>query len=168
MKNEYLEGGKIVNAHGVRGLVKVESWCNSSSVLAKMKRVFFKKGGSYEERKVLTGSVMGELALLNVEGIATREEAAALKGVVLYLKREDIPLKPGEYFIADLTDLPVYHVDTGEKLGTVVSVSDAVSSRIYTIATDTGEVLIPDVPEFVKEVDTDRGVFIRPIPGFFD
>ena len=34
------ECGKIVNTHGVMGAVKIESWCNTPAVLAKLKRVY--------------------------------------------------------------------------------------------------------------------------------
>ena len=169
MRNTYLEGGRIVAAHGVRGLVKVESWCNSAFVHAKQKRVFLKaKDGSFEERSVTSASVMGELALMGIEGVDTRELASAMKNQLVYLHRDDIPLKKGEILIADIIGLPVFHVDTGERLGTVKDLSDAVSSRIYTVETDNGDVLVPAVPEFIKEVDTERGVFMRPILGFFD
>ena len=33
-KKKYLECGKIVNTHGVKGAVKLESWCNSPYDLA--------------------------------------------------------------------------------------------------------------------------------------
>ena len=39
---------------------------------------------------------------------------------------------------------------------------------LYTIKTEKGDVLFPAIPEFVKEVDIDKGVFICPISGFFD
>ena len=38
---------------------------------------------------------------------------------------------------------------------------------LVSVATEDGEVLMPYVDEFFKEVDPERGVFIRPIPGFF-
>ena len=169
MKTTHLEGGRIVAAHGVRGLVKVESWCNDAQTLVKQKRVFLKSSdGTFLERKVITASVMGEVALMNIEGIDSREIASSMKNQHIYLHRDDIPLKEGEMFIADIIGLPVFHVDTGERLGTVADLSDAVRGRIYTISTEKGDVLIPAVDEFIKEVDTDRGVFVRPIPGFFD
>jgi ribosomal 30S subunit maturation factor RimM len=59
-------------------------------------------------------------------------------------------------------------VDTGKVYGYISDVDDGVASRLFTVKTESGSVLIPDVPEFIKEVDTGKGVFIRPIPGFFD
>ena len=49
MKKEYLECGKVCSAHGVRGAIKVEHWCDAPRVLASQKRVFFaeKDGNSY-------------------------------------------------------------------------------------------------------------------------
>ncbi|MBQ4137737.1 MAG: 16S rRNA processing protein RimM, partial [Clostridia bacterium] len=31
-KEKYLECGKIINTHGVRGNLKIESWCDSLDV----------------------------------------------------------------------------------------------------------------------------------------
>ena len=39
---------------------------------------------------------------------------------------------------------------------------------MYTIQTETGEVLFPAVKEFLKDIRPDEGIFIRPIPGFFE
>lgn len=169
MKKEYLECGKICNAHGVRGLLKVESWCDTPSVLAKQKRVYFeKRDGSYEERSVVSASVMGELVLMNIDGVQSREDAIALKNKVLFLHRSDIPVKRGAMLIADMIGLPVIHAESGERLGTLKSVDDAARGMIYTVATEKKDVLIPAVDEFIKEIDPERGVAVLPIPGFFD
>ena len=40
--------------------------------------------------------------------------------------------------------------------------------KLYTIETEKGEVYFPERPEFVKKIDVDAGIFIKPIPGFFD
>ena len=169
MKKEFLECGKIVGAHGVKGLMKVESWCDTPKVLAAQKRIFFaEKDGSYKEAKVISASVSGPVCLMSIEGYDNREYVQGMKNTVLYLKREDIPVKPGTVFLADLIGLDAIDIDSGEKLGTVKDITDAVSSRLYVIETDKGDVLIPDVKEFIKEIDTDKGLFIKPIPGFFD
>jgi ribosomal 30S subunit maturation factor RimM len=42
-KSQYLECGKIVNTHGIRGGVKLESWCDTPDDLASLKKVFFKR-----------------------------------------------------------------------------------------------------------------------------
>lgn len=169
MKKMYLEAGRVCAAHGVRGLLKVESWCDSPKVLAAQKRVFLAVGGDrYEERRVLSASVMGEVVLMGIEGVDSREAAFAYKGRVFYLHRDDIPVKRGAALIADMIGLSVIDADTGRVYGELVEVSDAPRGKIYTVKCDTGTVLLPGVPEFVKEIDVERGVFVKPIPGFFD
>ena len=169
MKKCYLEGAKICTAHGVNGLVKVEHLCDSAKVLTGSKRVFIKnKDGSYTERAVISASVMGAFVLMNIEGINSREEAIAHRGVMLYLHRDDIPLAKGAMFIADMIGLPVIHSESGEPLGEISDVSDIAGRRIYTVKYNGRDVLIPDVPEFIKEINEDSGMKVLPIPGLFD
>lgn len=169
MKKQYLEGGKICTAHGVKGILKVEHLCDSPKVLAKVKRVYFaERDGSYSERGVVSASVSGQFVLLGVEGISTREEAIALRGKIIYLNREDVPKSEGAMFIADMIGLPVYHFESGRSLGEISDVSDVAGRRIYAIKYEGREVLLPDVPDFIKEIDEERGMGVLPIPGFFD
>lgn len=168
MKKQYLEAGRVCNAHGIRGVLKVEHWCDSAKVLAGQKRVFIVSEGEYEERKILTASVSGETVLMSITGVGSREDAIAMKGTVLYLKREDIPLKDGEMLIADMIDLPVVDAVSGRIYGRIKDVCDVPRGRMYTVLTDSGDVLLPDVPEFIKRIDADEGLIITPIPGFFE
>lgn len=169
MKKEYLECGRVVAAHGVRGILKVESWCDSPKVLAGQKRVFVADSfGKYNEIKVASASVSGNLVLLGLESVTSREAAFAMKNTVLYLKREDIPVAPGQMLLQDMIGLDVIDADTGRVYGKIKDITDAPRSKIYTVETQGGEVLFPAVGEFVKEIDENRGVLVRPIPGFFD
>jgi len=168
MKKQYIECGRACSPHGVRGLIKVEPWCDSPKVLADAKRVFLaEKDGSYKELTVTQASVGGRFVLMGFSGIDSREAAQAYKNVTLYLKREDIPMKKGAVLLSDLIGLNVINVDTGRVYGTVEDITDAVRGRLYAVKTDDVTVLIPDVPEFIIRLDADEGVFIRPIEGFF-
>ena len=168
MKKEYLECGKVCSAHGVRGAVKVEHWCDKPSILAAQKRVFFaEKDGSYREVRVQGASVSGKFVLMTLCGIDSREAAQAEKNRILYLHRSDIPLKSGAVLIADMIGLPVIDVDTGIVYGELSEVNDGVQAKLYTVRCEDGEVILPAIPEFIKEIDAERGIFVRPIPGFF-
>ena len=62
MKKEYIECGCVRTAHGVRGLLKIESWCDTPKVLAGQKRVFIAEGeGKFKELSVLSASVMDSI-----------------------------------------------------------------------------------------------------------
>ena len=169
MKQPYLECGKITNTHGVRGALKVESYCDTPKVLASLPQLFLKKNGIYEAHKVTKASVGGDKVILQFADVLTLDDAILFKGKTLYACREDLPLDEGAYFIADLYGLPVIDADTGRTYGEILSVDDMPSSEMYTILTPQGkQVLFPAIPEFVVRVDVDTGVYIRPIPGFFE
>lgn len=169
MKKEYLECAEICTAHGVKGQLKVRHLCDSARVLTKQNRVFLKtKDGELTERRVISASVMGEFVLLTLEGIDSREAAIVLRGKMLYLHRSDIPVAKGQMLIADMIGLPVIHAESGEVLGAISDVSDVAGRRIYTVRCGEREAFIPDVPEFIKEIDESRGMSVLPIPGLLD
>lgn len=170
MKKSYLECGKITAPHGVRGALRVQSLCDSAAVLAKLSTVYLKKpNGDYDPRRVLSASASGEAALLTLEGTADREAARALAGCLLYAKREDIPVPPGGALIADMLGLAVIDADSGRRYGTLADVQPSPAADLYEIRTPSGRlVLLPAVPAFLDRIDIETGIYIRPIPGFFE
>jgi 16S rRNA processing protein RimM len=169
MKKEYLECGIVRSPHGVRGILNVECWCDSPRVLAKQKRVYILgRDGSYKEVNVISASPAPDRVLMGLEGIDSREAAQGYKNTVLYLHRDDIPVPKGAMLIADMIGLPVVDFDTGRVYGEISDVRDGVRYKLYTVKTETGEVILPGVDEFIKEITEERGLLVRPIPGFFD
>ena len=168
MKKEFLECGRVCNSHGVRGIIKVEPWCDSPRVLANSKKVYMEEHGAYREYKVVAGSVNGNNVLLTLEGVNSCEMAIALKGKVLFLHRSDIPLKPGSMLLQDMIGLSVIDYNTGKVYGEIESIDEVPRGRLYTVRTPNGLVYYPHEDVFVKEIDAERGMFITPIPGFFD
>ena len=165
---QYLECGKIVNTHGIKGAVKLESWCDYPETLADLEFVYFKLNGGFVEKRILSASVFKRHVIAYIEGINDIDAAASLKETVIYADRDDIPLDEGDYFITDLIGLPVIDADSGIEYGKVSEVFNTGASDIYTVKTADGERMIPAVPEFVIEIDLERGIFVRPIEGMFD
>ena len=168
MKQPYLECGKIINLHGFRGAVKLESWCDSPAVLASLRTLWFSENGTYTPRRVLQASVFKQYVIAQLEGITDEDAANRLRGRVVYAAREELPVKEGGYFVADLIGLPVKHADTGERLGTLIRVDPRAHADLYTVQTPNGEALLPAVKEFVTKVDPDDAIYVRPSPGLLD
>ncbi len=164
-RKQYLECAKIINTHGVRGDVKLESFCDTPYVLRDLKRVFVLENGRYTGKKVLHASVFKSFVIAGIEGIDDMDKATAAKGTVLYAAREDFDLDEGAYFIADLIGLEVIDNESGRVYGTISDVINRGASDIYVVNTPTGERMMPVVDEFVKNVDIDRGVFVNTIEG---
>lgn len=168
MKKEFLECGKIINTHGITGEVKIDPWCDTPAVFAGLKKVYFAKDGSFEERAVLRASVFKRFIIAKIEGIDDIDKAEAAKETVIFAKREDLKVGEGDFFIADLIGLPVIDINTEKTLGTLKDVFNSGASDIYEIMTENGEKLMPAVAEFVKKIDTEKGIFVSPIEGMFD
>lgn len=164
----YIECGKIVNTHGCRGGVKVESWCNNESDLAALGRVYILDGNEYKVYRVLKASVFKQFVIFDLNGIDDMDKAMLLKNKILYAAREDFKLEEGEFFLADMIGLDVIDADTGIKYGTLKEITNRGASDIYVVLTANGERMIPAVDEFVISVNINEGVFVRPIEGMLD
>ena len=169
MKCEYLECGKVLAPHGVRGALKIDCWCDTPAVAAALPALYFKGAdGKYTGKRLLHASPYKGGLLATVEGITDPETAATLRGCVLYARREDLDPRGERVFYAETYGLPVFDVDTGRELGRVREVDTSRKTVLYVIVTEGGEALLPDAPEFIKEIDVERGLYVRPIPGLFD
>ena len=165
-KKPFLEAGKVVGTHGVRGEMRVECWCDSPAVFAKLKTVYLDEAG--KESVKIAARPHKSMVLVKMNGVDTVEQAETYRGRVLYLSRKDIKLPKGQYFISDLIGLAVKDAATGEVYGELTDVTETGANNVYHMkaADDGREVLIPAVPLFVKTVDVDGGfVEITPIKG---
>lgn len=169
-KAAYLPCGRIATAHGVHGTLRVESYCDSPEILASLSTVYFEEpNGHYRPVRVQAASPHGGAVLMTLDGISNRNAALLLRGKTLFASREDIPVPENAVLIADMIGLSVFDADSGHCYGVLTEVGQAYSSDMYDIKTPDGRhVLFPAVPAFLDRVDTDAGIFIRPIPGFFE
>ena len=170
--SEYLECGAIVGTHGVRGTVRLENRCDTPKVLASLKRMYIKKGSVYTEKTVVHSSVQKNMVLTKFEGLDTVEDASAMRGTVLYAKREDFKLRRGDYFWADIMGLPVIDDETGEKYGVLSNILTPGAHQVYVVKREEGEFMIPAVPEFIKEIslgeERPEGIYVKLIEGMIE
>ena len=169
MLKPYLEIGKIVSTHGVRGEVRLQPWCDSPEFLKKFKRLYFDDEGK-NQIDVLAARPHGNIVILKLKGVDTVDDASLLRNKVLYMAREDVKLPNGEYFIQDLFGCRVLDAsDVSVFYGTLTDVSSTGANDVWHIEKDGREFLLPAVREFVKEVDISRGeILVSPIKGIFD
>lgn len=168
MKKRFLECGKIVATHGLRGDVKVLPWCDGPEALLAFDTLYLDGGNtplSVEKSRVAKGTV-----LVKFKGYDSPEAVQPLRGRVLYLDREQDTLEEGQYYIQDLLGLSVADADTGAVYGTLRDVTETGANDVYHIAFPDGKTrLIPAIPQVVTEIDIDGGrMLIRPLEGLFD
>ena len=165
----YPECGKIIKTHGCHGGVKIEPWCDSPEVFASLPAVYLRVGGEMKSLRLLQTSVFsGRYIFATLEGVESMEAAEALRGSVLYAKREDLNIPDGAMLVAEMKGMKVFDANTGAQLGTLSDVIHPGASDIYVIRTEKGEAMVPVVPEFVQRVEEEVGIFLTPIEGMFE
>jgi 16S rRNA processing protein RimM len=160
--------GALAGAFGVRGEVRLKSFCAEPEAVADYGPLETEDGTRRFE-VTLVRPITGAFAA-RLSGVATREDAEALKGTRLYAPRDRLPpLAEDEFYHADLIGLEVR--DTGGAvLGTVKAVHDHGAGDLLEIARPGGEtVLLPFTRAAVPTVDlTAHRIVADPPEGLFD
>lgn len=168
MIKNYLELGQIVSTHGVRGEVRFDPWCDSPDFVKKFKTLYYDARGE-KSVKLISARPHGNIAILSLDGVASVDEARALRGTVLYMKRSDINLPDGTWFIEELIGCSVVDADTGKVYGEITDVTATGANDVYHIKTPSGIALLPAVKEFIISTDVEGGIVkIRAIKGIFN
>lgn len=168
MIKKYLETGKIVGTHGIRGMVRVQAWSDSGEFLTEFKRFFLSPDGE-KELKAQKIQTHGGVVLIAFKGVDTVEQAESLRGKILYISRDDISLPDGRYFIDDLLGCEVFDADSGEKYGEISEVSQTGANDVWHIKSGDKEYLLPAIDEVIVTVDPENErLEIRPMKGIFD
>lgn len=166
MKKEYLEAGKIVTTHGIRGEVKIMPYTDTPELLCEFDRLFI--GKDKAEIYIDRARVAKNMVIAKIEGIDTVEAAEKYRNKVLFMHRDDLELDENTYFIQDLIDMEVKDVDSGFVYGKITDVLQNGANDVYVIKGDR-EYLVPAIPDVVISTDIDSNIMlIRPLDGLFD
>lgn len=153
MNREFLEAGKIINTFGIRGELKVQPWSDQPDFLKQFHTIYI----SGQPVHVVSVRVHQQNALLTLEGITDLDSALPFKNKIITVRRSDIKQIPGEHFVADLVGLKAINADTGAVLGCISDILSYPAQDLYEIKSEDKTFLIPDVPEFVCEINEEDG-----------
>ena len=167
MSPERICVGAVAGAFGVRGEVRVKSFCVPPEAIAGYGPLTTEDGRRFTLR--LTRPVAGGLGA-RLSGVDTREAADALRGLRLHVDRAALPALPDdEYYHADLIGLTVQDPG-GAPLGTVRAVLNHGAGDLLEVARPGGEtVLLPFTRAVVPTVDLAAGRIVADPPeGLMD
>ena len=160
--------GAIAGSYGVRGEVRLKSFTAQAEAIAAYAPLQT-EDGSRQFDLTITRAIKNGLAA-RLSGIATKEEADALKGLRLFVPRDRLPdPDDDEYYHADLIGLEVR--DTGGTvLGQVKSVQNHGATDLLEIHGPglKSTVLLPFTHAAVPTVDIATGrIIVDPPEGLF-
>ncbi len=160
--------GAIAGSFGVKGEVRLKSFCAEPAAIATYAPLFTEanpKGFSI----TITGAIKNGFSA-RLSGIDSKEQAEELRGTQLFTDRDKLPGLPDqEYYHADLIGLSV--IDTGgHPLGTIKSVLNHGASDLLEVSppNQSATVLVPFTRDVVPTVDLTSGrIIIDPPAGLF-
>jgi len=171
-----VEVGRIVDAWGVKGWIKVQPFASDPQALFSTRRWFLKppEGGPVRRPAASAGAPQptvlrivsarehGDVVVAQVRDVDDRAAAEALRGQRIFVARSSFPTAgDDEYYWVDLIGLQVVNRQ-GQALGTVAGLIDTGPHSVLRVAPETlpagtpaeeAERLIPFVAAYVDEVD---------------
>lgn len=163
-----IEVGRVVDAWGVKGWIKVQPFASDPQALFSSKRWFVKppedavlkrldaKASRYPPLlKIVQAKEHGDVVVAQAQEVDDRSGAEALRGARIFIGRSSFPTaEAGEYYWVDLIGLAVVNRQ-GEALGTVIGLIDTGPHsvlRIQPADAKAEERLVPFVGAYVDDV----------------
>jgi 16S rRNA processing protein RimM len=149
----FVEVGRIGRPFGVKGWLHVESWCEPPEQLfAYVPWQLVRADGVRRPCEVAEGRRQGDALVVRLEGVDSREAAAALTGAVLEVERSHLPAPDaGTYYQVDLVGCRVVN-EEGVLLGVVDHFVDAPAGAVMVVRGER-EHWVPCVKPHLRSVD---------------
>jgi 16S rRNA processing protein RimM len=154
----FLAVARVRRPFGVKGELLLEILTDFPERLAQTERLYLGE----EKRPLEVESLRrhGEDMLLRLKEISDRDGAEGLRGAVLQLRIDDLPPLPdGTYYFHQIEDLEVF-TEQGERLGRVKEILKTGANDVYVVRGERGEILLPAIPQVVREVRLEEGKMV--------
>jgi len=163
--------GEIVKPHGIRGEVKVYLFSEQPENIKQYKKIVLQEAtdSRQETYSVIKSREQGKLAILQLEGVGTREGSEALQGSKIWVNKSNFPtLDSDEYYWHQLKGLVVM-TETGQELGRVTKLFNTTAHDIMVVSGAGHEFMIPMKGDIIREIDDQGGkIIISPPPGLLE
>jgi 16S rRNA processing protein RimM len=163
---DWIEVGRVVRAHGVRGEVRVAPSTDNPDRFIAGSRVFLRPRGAAageDRRPLVVAGIRGDAAFPIVEfaGVVGRDEADRLRGGVLEIPAEELAdLDEDEFYAFDLEGLEA-RTPAGTRLGLVKELLEAPANDVLVLTLESGEeLLVPFIEQAVTEVKLEQGFLV--------
>jgi len=158
---------EVHRARGLRGEVVATLHADDPSRLDGLGEVEIVPagGGAPRSSRVEGWKRAGERVVLKLAGVETVEEARALAGSEIRIRRSEARrMAPeGRYFAYQLEGLQVVNL-SGEALGQVVRVMSPGGRTLLEVRSARGEFLLPAVSALCKRIDLEAGKIVVDLP----
>ncbi len=160
--------GAVTGARGIKGDIRIKSFTADPEAIADYGPLYDETGSQTFDLRV-TGQAKGQLTA-RMKGINDRTAAEKLKGLQLYIPRENLPAtQEDEFYFSDLVGLRAEDLE-GNTLGTIRSVDNFGAGDVLEIGGGVpGGLMVPFTKTTVPRVEIDKGLVVINLPdGLLD
>ena len=163
----FVEIGLFIGPHGIKGEVKVKSFTEIPENLFVYEEFFL--GNQTKPIKLKLVRKIKQNLICIVEDIKTRNEAEKFKNLILYVRRDNLPLlKDDEFYQRDLLDFQVYNLER-HNLGFVTSFNDFGGGLLVEVEKNKKRFYLPIGKPFLKDINyKDKEVILNLDLGFIE
>lgn len=160
---DYIEIGKIVNTHGIKGEIRLLSEFEAKEyVFQKGVKIYI--GKEKQEEIICTYRKHKMFDMITLEGIYNINDILKYKGEYVFVTRSSFP--SDVILNQDYIGLEVY---TDHYIGTVISIMNNHAHDILIVKNEEKEYLIPKVDSFIEKIDFENNkIYIKEIEGLID
>lgn len=151
----YLLIGRLQKTHGIKGEIAMRVITQYPERIRVGKVLFL--GEEHKEFSISSIRWKNDLMLIGFDGFDNPEEAAKLTNLEVFSPTRNLPRLPkGQYYHHQLIGLKVWQEQ--EYLGELIEILETGANDVYVIQTEGAEeLLIPAIPDVIKEIDIDAG-----------
>lgn len=162
--------GVIGSAHALRGSIRLRPYQPPAPSLATGLEVLLERDGAWRAVRITSAAPQPNgTVLMQLDGVADRDAAEALRGARILVRAGDLPPPDEDEFYWHEVVGFVVETDDGRTLGTVRETLSNGLHDLWAVDADGREILVPVVADVVETIDRDaRRIVIRPLAGMLD
>jgi 16S rRNA processing protein RimM len=152
--------GLIQKPRGLKGELLVKPYQDSSSTLRAGLSVSIKRADKIIQTKIQYVKISNLKYWIKLEGIDDRNQAEEISGGEIYCVQDQLAQPDmDEHFVFDLIGLVVLDKENNQ-IGVVRDLISNPANDILEIETNRGNVLVPFVKEFIKEISVEKKIIV--------
>jgi len=162
--------GKIVRKHSFRGEVVAKLDTDEPELYKELESVFVELNNNlvpFFMKKTLLQK--GNQLRIKFEDVETERDAESIMGAELYLPLDFLPKLTGnKFYFHEIVGFEIEDVNHGF-IGIIKGVNDTSAQPLFVVNANGGEIFIPMIDDFIKNVDRDsKKVLVETPEGLID
>jgi len=163
---KYINIGKIVNTHGIKGELRLLSDFKYKDKVFKKDFIIY-IGKEKIEEKIISYRKHKNFDMICLEGYTNINEVLKYKGMYAFINKEDLVLDNNSYLNEDLIGANV--IVNNEAIGVVSDIEKNANQELIVVRASNKDYLIPYVDYFINKIDIEnRKIYVNDIKGLFE